>query len=413
MKKLRLLIMMFTITTITNAQTPSYVSHTNLLGWWSFSGNAIDSSGNGYDGIVSGATLTTDRFGKVNAAYHFIDDTISTNCPGIINDSARTISFWAKVENGSDITNEWFFMGYGTGAGIGSGFDINLLANAPGIDGAGCYAFYDTVTTNNWHFFTVTYSNTFGNSILAPKIYVDDTLRFTPIYTLSTSSTINTGSLKKLRFGSNGNPVNSFKGSIDDIGIWKRVLTDCEISKLYYSRNNLIIKQPKNDTLIVSGTAVYSITDTGGAATYQWQENAGSGFVNLTNTGKYSGVTTKTLTITGVTIAMNGYNYRCIRNSSPCIDTSSNALLKVILAEGISSTEIENKISVFPNPTNGTIMINSNIDISDLELRNTVGQSVMKLTPNTKNYDLNLSELPNGVYLIRVNGIYTKRITKE
>lgn len=413
MKKLLLLIMMVTLTTITNAQTPSYVSHSNLLGWWSFSGNAIDSSGNGYNGTVNGATLTTDRFGKANSAYHFVDDTISTNCPGVINDTARTISFWAKVDNGNNITNEWFFMGYGTGAGIGSGFDFNLLANAPGIDGAGCYAFYDTVTTNNWHFFTITYSNTFGSSFLAPKIYIDDTLRVTPKYTLSPSTTINTGFLKQLRFGSNGNPVNSFRGSIDDIGIWKRVLTDCEISKLYYATNSLIITQPKNDTLIVSGTAIYSITDTGGAATYQWQENTGSGFINLANAGKYSGVTTKTLTITGATIAMSGYNYRCIRNSSPCIDTSSNALLKVIPEGGISSTEIGNKISVFPNPTNGRIMIKSSIDILDLELRNIVGQCVMKHTPNTKNYDLNLSELPNGIYVIRVNGIYTKRITKE
>ena len=35
------------------------------------SGNADDSSGNGYNGNVNGATLTTDRFGNANNAYYF------------------------------------------------------------------------------------------------------------------------------------------------------------------------------------------------------------------------------------------------------------------------------------------------------------------------------------------------------
>jgi hypothetical protein len=37
-----------------------------------FSGNANDVSGNGNNGIVSGPTLTTDRFGAVNQAYSFL-----------------------------------------------------------------------------------------------------------------------------------------------------------------------------------------------------------------------------------------------------------------------------------------------------------------------------------------------------
>ena len=42
-----------------------------LLAYYPFNGNALDASGNNNDGVVAGATLTNDRFGASNAAYHF------------------------------------------------------------------------------------------------------------------------------------------------------------------------------------------------------------------------------------------------------------------------------------------------------------------------------------------------------
>ena len=53
------------------SQIPNYVPTNGLVGWWPFTGNANDLSGNGYNGIVNGATLTTDRFGNNNQAYNF------------------------------------------------------------------------------------------------------------------------------------------------------------------------------------------------------------------------------------------------------------------------------------------------------------------------------------------------------
>lgn len=41
------------------------------MAYYAFGGNANDLTGNGNDGTVSGATLTTDRFGNPNSAYHF------------------------------------------------------------------------------------------------------------------------------------------------------------------------------------------------------------------------------------------------------------------------------------------------------------------------------------------------------
>ena len=49
-----------------------------LVAAYEFSGNANDVSGNGNDGVVNGASLTTDRFGNANSAYSFdgVDDYI-------------------------------------------------------------------------------------------------------------------------------------------------------------------------------------------------------------------------------------------------------------------------------------------------------------------------------------------------
>jgi hypothetical protein len=44
------------------AQVPSYVPTNGLVGWWPFNGNANDESGNGHNGTVTGATLTTGLF---------------------------------------------------------------------------------------------------------------------------------------------------------------------------------------------------------------------------------------------------------------------------------------------------------------------------------------------------------------
>ena len=63
------------------AQVPNYVPINGLIGWWAFTGNAIDSSGNGNHGTVNGATLTTDRFGNANSAYNLstLTDSITIN----------------------------------------------------------------------------------------------------------------------------------------------------------------------------------------------------------------------------------------------------------------------------------------------------------------------------------------------
>jgi hypothetical protein len=49
------------ISGLTAQNVPSYVPTNGLVGWWPFNGNANDESGNGNNGTVNGATLTTPQ----------------------------------------------------------------------------------------------------------------------------------------------------------------------------------------------------------------------------------------------------------------------------------------------------------------------------------------------------------------
>ena len=70
--------------------------------------------------------------------------------------------------------------------------------------------------------------------------------------------------------------------------------------------------QPANATVCAGTNGSFTVAATPNGVSYNWQVNTGSGFVYLTNGGVYSGVTTATLTITGATLAMNGYQYRVV-----------------------------------------------------------------------------------------------------
>jgi hypothetical protein len=52
------------------------------------------------------------------------------------------------------------------------------------------------------------------------------------------------------------------------------------------------------------------------SGSYQWQVDNGSGFVNISNGGIYSGVNNKILTLTAPPTSMYGYKYRCVLNGT-------------------------------------------------------------------------------------------------
>lgn len=109
--------------------------------------------------------------------------------------------------------------------------------------------------------------------------------------------------------------------------------------------------EPLNANSCPTLTATFSLTATGAGLTYQWQEDQGSGFANLTNNAPYSGVNSNTLTITGVTIGMNAYQYRCVV-SGTCTLNNDTSLVRTLT--------VKNPPQITAEPSNVTICTGSN-----------------------------------------------------
>ena len=72
---------------------------------------------------------------------------------------------------------------------------------------------------------------------------------------------------------------------------------------------------------------------------------------------------------------------------------------------------IQNKISIFPNPSNGKINIQSENTIDEIRIANFLGQIIVQSNPNTKSVSINFNY--SGIYFVTIlseNSIVTKQI---
>jgi PKD repeat protein len=99
-----------------------------------------------------------------------------------------------------------------------------------------------------------------------------------------------------------------------------------------------ITTQPTNTATCQGKNATFNVVASGMITSYQWQEKIGAGaFTNLANGGVYSGVTTASLTLTGVPSGMSSNQYQCVvTNSCGLVNTSSFANLTVNALPSVS-----------------------------------------------------------------------------
>jgi hypothetical protein len=223
--------LVLTLNAATQAQTlPSYLPTDGLVGWWPFNGNANDESGNGNDGTVNGATLTADRFGAENNAYTFN----GTNCitipdNSVFNTSSGTWCIWVFIPSSSG-GNGYTIMDKGSNLTDAIGIQEFQSAPRAGINwgsggatlGGGNYIIAD----GNWHFFVMTWSsNSFSINLDAGSIQQTDVV-------IGSLFDLNNG--LPIRIGCSDSPYwQSYVGSLDDISIYNRALTQEEITALY------------------------------------------------------------------------------------------------------------------------------------------------------------------------------------
>jgi hypothetical protein len=91
---------------------------------------------------------------------------------------------------------------------------------------------------------------------------------------------------------------------------------------------NVAVTNPVDLTIADGANAEFSVVASGEPNySYQWQENSGSGWGDISNGGKYSGATSEKLVITNAKKAdFNGNQYRCIVNTdgTVCIPSATS-----------------------------------------------------------------------------------------
>ena len=122
------------------------------------------------------------------------------------------------------------------------------------------------------------------------------------------------------------------------------------------------------------------------------------------------------------------YNYGT--GSASFINANTNETLLSVGSESFSTKTVnfcvgdatENAIetatamSIFPNPTSGMLNVTSNEEITSIEIFNSVGTTVLSCNVAGNSSAIDMNNLPNGMYFVRVstaNGIETVKVVLE
>lgn len=161
-----------------------------------------------------------------------------------------------------------------------------------------------------------------------------------------------------------------------------------------------IISQPTDQSILSGSSAIFSVLDSISGATYQWQMNSGTGFLDLNDVGQFSGSTTNTLTVSSISGSNNNTQFRCIVDAC-CRDTTNIATLYHLT----SVIELNNSlIKLFPNPSNGNITITiAQHSNCQMILTDILGKELFSKSFNSNEVQLNLKSLESkGTYFVKV-----------
>lgn len=204
-----------------------------LIAYYPFNGNANDESGNGNNGVVHGASLTVDRFGIPNNSYYFdgMDDHIEIG-KQVLYDTNFSIMIWIK-SGGEQNTyscpisqghgHVYGYKGWAFQYGYPNKTDFKFITSIDGYTWLTVDFDIDIEVDLNWNFIAVVKEGailkTYKNGILQESILLNNEILLGDFNLTIGDDTFN--------------PGRYFNGSIDDIRIFNRALSELEILEVY------------------------------------------------------------------------------------------------------------------------------------------------------------------------------------
>lgn len=227
-----------------------------LRAYYPFDGNANDVSGNNNNAVFNNATLTKDRFGKSNSAYHFNGKDnymFIRNSPSLNLNNTISIAVWVRPTGFyRDICHASTILCKGGGnyepGDYALRFDDALFTNGTGCSdtipdeihqnfrgtGTGLIAYSPLIEKDKW------YSVVYTNDGTTARLYVNCELKYSVPYkeTFTNNSDLYLGRTNDdfFKFWMNAD--------LDDLRIYDRALSVAEINKLC---DKVELKTPKPD----------------------------------------------------------------------------------------------------------------------------------------------------------------------
>lgn len=216
-----------------------------LQAYYPFNGNANDESGNKNHPVFNNATITTDRLGNKNSAYHFngvYQYMRIPNHPSINFQDKITLSLWVRPTGFYyDICHASQLISKGGGnynpGNYALRFDDALYTAGSGCNGSLCDTLHQNfrgtgtvlspyggefIKKNQW------YNVLYTNDGKTAKLYVNCELKYSVVFPETFTNN------EDLFFGKSDDSLFPFwlNGDLDDIRIYNRALTDEEITFL-------------------------------------------------------------------------------------------------------------------------------------------------------------------------------------
>jgi hypothetical protein len=207
--------------------------NTGLVAYYPFDGNSDDKSGNGNNGAIDGAVLTTDRFGNENSAFSFdgVRNNILIDIKNMSSiDTPVSFSWWFFIDTlpvfttRSGAQNMIVLVNKNEGTGIQVGFRSPGYKTL-GFDtwnwGGGNLLQANFPEPKKWHHCVYTYDGTKHRFFLNGEEIT------------SSSEKTQHGVPTELMFGNYPSGKQYFEGKLDDIRIYNRAIGKQEIGRLY------------------------------------------------------------------------------------------------------------------------------------------------------------------------------------
>lgn len=396
-------ILLFTILTSFTATSFGQITTDGLVANYTFNNaNANDEAGTNH-GTVSGATLTQDRFGNANMAYSFHHDNQAQiiipnhNDINFSNSSDFTIAFWMKIN--TDNMASTVPLGKQEVNGSWNGYSFVLNGTDGGYtNGDGTFFFYTASAamedagsndlvgnqTDEWIFVTGIYSGGSNASALVIDNEVQSDIGG------RSGTIINNANL--YLGGYPTNPYsNFFSGSIDDLRIYNRILTQEEVAALYNEANplaptSIITLTCGTDQTINASSLITTVPDVTTAATASTDCTSG-------------GLVLSQSPIAGSTLN-DGANIITVTATDDCGTTISDEMTITFLNDlGMDDLNTNASISLYPNPAENQLTIETNKPTS-IFITNILGEQLFNSQLDQTTI-VDLSNFSSGIYFVK------------